>query len=263
MALSRFWLFIIVVSILSLLFAVLTGNQYSLDTILTGNTSDDDLLRRRLVITEYTLEELQQKDSLTAAAFQLVKPSDKFQKSLKKTALFAFISVNADTVKGKIESCTYYDQTNKAFLNRKSVSMLSLDAFEHSANDFLTPGIINPNIVYCSVINQRLHLDSVMAYGNMTSDSVALRRYNIAPLAKDVEELWNRMLRDENPVICTRDTVYDLKVSGTVQLSTRNLYSDGILSTATFCGDTVMDSAAWHSYISLWLNEPVERIADE
>jgi len=69
MALSRFWLFIIVVSILSLLFAVLTGNQYSLDTILTGNTSDDDLLRRRLVITEYTLEELQQKDSLTAAAF--------------------------------------------------------------------------------------------------------------------------------------------------------------------------------------------------
>jgi len=104
MALSRFWLFIIVISILSLLFAVFTGNQYSLEHILTGNTNDDDPLRRRLVIAEYTFDELQQKDSLTALAFQSIKPSDKFQKSLKKTTLFAFIGVKADTIKGKIES---------------------------------------------------------------------------------------------------------------------------------------------------------------
>src|SRR5436853_4920439 len=104
MALSRFWLFIIVISILSLLFAVFTGNQYSLEHILTGNTNDDDPLRRRLVIAEYTFDELQQKDSLTALAFQSIKPSDKFQKSLKKTTLFAFICVKADTITGKIES---------------------------------------------------------------------------------------------------------------------------------------------------------------
>jgi spore maturation protein SpmA len=235
MALSRFWLFIIVVSILSLLFAVVTGNQYSLEHILTGNTNDDDPLRRRLVIAEYTFNELQQKDSLTALAFQSVKPSDKFQKSLKKTELFAFISVNSDTVKGRIESCSYYDLTNKGFLNRKSVTMLSREAFEHSSGDFLKPGNIgNANIVYCSVINQRVHLDSVMAYGNVTSDSIALRRYNIAPLSKDIDELWNRMLKDENPIIATQDTVYDLKASGTVQLSTRTIYSDGILSTCVY-----------------------------
>src|SRR5258706_15101120 len=118
MALSRFWLFIIVVSILSLLFAVFMGHQYSLDNILTGKNSDDDALKRRLVIAEYTVDELRQKDSLTALAFNSVKPSDKFQKSLKNTTLFAFISINTDTVKGKIESCSYYDQTNKHFLNR-------------------------------------------------------------------------------------------------------------------------------------------------
>jgi spore maturation protein SpmA len=235
MALSRFWLFIIVVSILSLLFAVFTGSQYSLEHILTGNTNDDDPLRRRLVIAEYTFDELLQKDSLIALAFQSVKPSDKFQKSLKKTSLFAFIDVNSDTVKGRIESCTYYDLTNKSFLNRKSVSMLSRDAFEHSTGDFLKPeSISNTNVLYCSAVNQHIHLDSVMAYGNVTSDSVALRRYNMGPLAKDVEELWNRMLKDENPIISTRDTIYDLKANGNVQLSTRGIYSDGILSTATF-----------------------------
>lgn len=235
MALSRFWLFIIVISILSLLFAVLTGNQYSLDHILTGNTGDDDPLKRRMVIVEYTFDELNQKDSLTAVAFQSVKPNDKFQKSLKKTELFAFISIVADTMKGKIESCAYYDQTNKSFLNRASVPVLSKEAFEHSSNDFLKPEVIgNANVVYCSIVNKRLHLDSVMSYGNVTNDSVVLRRYNIAPAAKDVEELWNRMLKDENPIICSRDTVYDLKSSGTVQLSTRALYSDGILSTCTY-----------------------------
>jgi len=235
MALSRFWLFIIVVSILSLLFAVLAGNQYSLDNILTGNTNDDDPLRRRLAITEYTFDELKQKDSLTAVAFNSVRPNDKFQKSLKKTALFAFITIDADTIKGKIESCRYYDQTNRNFLNRVSVSMLSREAFEHSADDFLKPGeVTNPNVLYCTLINQRIYLDSVMSYGNVMNDSVALRRYNIAPLAKDIEELWNRMLKDENAIICTRDTVYDLKSSGTVQLSTRTLYADGILSTCTF-----------------------------
>src|SRR5688572_28167598 len=159
MALSRFWLFIIVVSILSLLFAVFTGNQYSLEHILTGNTSDDDPFRRRLVITEYTFNELAQKDSLTALAFQSEKSSDKFQKSLKKTSLFAFIDVDSDTVKGRIESCTYYDLTNRGFLNRKSVTMLSREAFEHSAGDFLKPeSISKTNVLYCSVINQRIHL---------------------------------------------------------------------------------------------------------
>jgi spore maturation protein SpmA/spore maturation protein SpmB len=188
-----------------------------------------------LVIAEYTFDELLQKDSLIALAFQSVKPSDKFQKSLKKTSLFAFIDVNSDTVKGRIESCTYYDLTNKSFLNRKSVSMLSRDAFEHSTGDFLKPeSISNTNVLYCSAVNQHIHLDSVMAYGNVTSDSVALRRYNMGPLAKDVEELWNRMLKDENPIISTRDTIYDLKANGNVQLSTRGIYSDGILSTATF-----------------------------
>ncbi len=235
MALSRFWLFIIVVSILSLFFAVFTGSQHSLDNVLTGNTSDDDVLKRRLVIAEYTLDELRQKDSLTAVAFNSVKPNDKFQKSLKKTTLFAFISIHSDTVKGKIESCSYYDQTNKSFLNRVSVPVLSKEAFEYSSGDFLKPeNINNANAVYGTVINQRVHLDSVMTYGNMMNDSVALRRYNIAPLAKDVEELWNRMLKDENPVICTNDTVYDLKSSGTIQVSTRPLYSDGILSTCIY-----------------------------
>ena len=233
MALSRFWLFIIVVSILSLLFAVFTGNQYSLDNILTGNSSDDDPLKRRLVIAEYTATELMQKDSLTAAAFNSVKPNDRFQKSLKKTTLFAFINIDSDTVKGRIESCSYYDLTNKNFLNRASVPMLSKEAFKHSFNNFLKPAT-SPNVVYCSLVNQRLYLDSVMAYGNVTRDSIALRRYNLTPLAKDVEELWSRMLRDDNPIICTQDTVYDLKSSGTIQLSTRSLYSDGILSTCTY-----------------------------
>jgi spore maturation protein SpmA/spore maturation protein SpmB len=185
------------------------------------------------VIAEYTFDELQQKDSLTAAAFNSVKPNDKFQKSLKKTTLFAFITIDSDTVKGKIESCRYYDLTNRNFQGRMSVPVLSKEAFKHSADDFLKPAA-NPNVVYCTLVNQRLHLDSVMAYGNVANDSVALRRYNLPPLAKDIEELWNRMLKDENPIICTQDTVYDLKASGTVQLSTRNLYSDGILSTATF-----------------------------
>lgn len=235
MALSRFWLFIIVVSIASLLFAVFTGNQYSLEHILTGNTSDEDPLRRRLVIAEYTFGELEQKDSLTALAFQSVKPNDQFRKSLKKTALFAFISFNTDTLKGKIESSGYYDQLNKNFLNRVSAPVLSKEAFAHSTGDFLKPEVINnTNVVYGTMQNHGIHLDSVMAYGSVTNDSVVLRRYNISPMAKDVEELWSRMLKDENAVICIRDTVYDLKSSGTVQLSTHTLYSDGILSTCTY-----------------------------
>lgn len=235
MALSRFWLFIIVVSILSLLFAVFTGNQYSLDNILTGSTSDDDALKRRLIITEYTAAELKQKDSLTSLAFQSVKPNDKFQKSLKKTALFGFISVDADTIKGKIESCSYYDQTNRSFLSRVSVPVLSKEAFKHSTDDFLKPDVIgHANVLYCTVINQRIYLDSVMSYSRVINDSIALRRYNISPLAKDIDELWIRMLRDENPIICAHDTVYDLKSSGTIQLSTRTLYADGILTTCTY-----------------------------
>jgi spore maturation protein SpmA/spore maturation protein SpmB len=237
MALSRFWTIIIVVSIISLLYGVFSGNQYTLDNVLTGSPSDDDLLKRRLIIKEMTQDDLQLSDPATFEVFNNIKPTDRFQKSLKKISLAAFVETPGDSLKGYLYRWNYYDQTNKALIKAEKKEFVSSDDFKRNQAAFLQKENFT-NVVYCSSDSNKFRLDSVYAYGNVTTDVVALTRYNMPPAAKSVEELLSRILRDDNPVICTKDTVFDLKSNGNIQLSTRKLYADGLLTT---CTNTVKD----------------------
>jgi spore maturation protein SpmA/spore maturation protein SpmB len=231
MALSRFWTTIIVVSIVCLLYSVLSGNQFSLDHILTGNTSDDDPLKRKLVLSEMTKEALEQSDKKTFEAFSQAKPNDKFQKSLKKTHSAVFIHTPQDSVFGSMVTFSYIDLVNKSFPAKENATVGESE-FNQRERTFRNAKIPS-NIVYCTVTDKKFHLDSVFSYGNTTSDSVLLRRYNMEPAPATAEDMLLRIIKDDNPVICTRDTVFDMKSNGNIIQSTRKLYADGILATCT------------------------------
>lgn len=232
MALSRFWTTIIIVSIICLLYSILSGNQFSLDHILTGNTSDDDPLKRKLVLSEMTRDALEQADKKTFEAFNQVKPNDKFQKSLKKTRLAAFIRTSEDSLYGAILTASYIDLTNKGFPGKETAGITDAGEFNRLEKEFRNAKIPS-NIVYCTVTDRKFHLDSVFSYGNTTSDRILLRRYNMEPAPASAEEMLLRIIKDDNPVICTRDTVFDMKSNGNIIQSTRRLYADGILTTCT------------------------------
>lgn len=235
MALSRFWSGIIIISLISILFAVISGKQYTLENILTGNTADDDPLKRRLVITEISGALLRQQDPKTFAIFDAVKPNDKFQKSVKKTTLAVFTASAADSVKGKIFYTNYIDLGNKTYPGQQNLQftqtgnfLATSDSLRNAVNDQLA------NLVYCSTDAKGIRVDSIYAYGNIMKDSILLRRYNLLPRPVQPEDMLARLLKDDNPLICRRDTVYDWKSSGSIQVSARNLYADGILSTCSY-----------------------------
>jgi|GEM_PF-27498 len=234
MALSRFWTFIIVASIVSLLFSVLTGNQFSLDHILTGNTRDDDRLKRRLVIEEMTQEHLQQRDPGTFEKFNQIKPNAAFQKSLKKTRLHAFVSSATDSVKGQAYSWDYIDQTNGVYLNPQVSTFTNEAAFGNAIIQFRSGQVEHACAIFCTLTAGGLRLDSVSSYGNSTTDASLLRRYNLVPLPVKMEDMLKRMLNDDNPVICMNDTVFDMKTSGNIIVSTKPIYTNGILQTCSW-----------------------------
>ncbi|OWY24119.1 spore maturation protein [Sphingobacteriales bacterium UPWRP_1] len=235
MALSRFWSGIIIISLISILFAVISGRQYTLENILTGNTADDDPLKRRLVITEFTPAVLRQTDPETFAVFDAVKPNDKFQKSVKKTTLAVFTTSEADSVKGKIFFTNYIEPGNKGFPSQQNLQFVETANFMAAADSLRkTINTQTANYVYCSTDAKGIRVDSIYAYGNMISDSILLRRYNLLPRPAQPEDMLMRLLKDDNPLICRRDTVYDWKSNGSIQVSARNLYADGILSTCSY-----------------------------
>ncbi len=235
MALSRFWTFIIVASIISLLYSVFSGQQFTLDTILTGNTRDDDKLKRRMVIAEFSPEELKRNDAATYQTFNETAPGDNFQKSLKKTKLFAFVESAADSIKGQIYFWNYIDQTNKGYITGYNKVFTNLKSFNESKTALVNaPENSSANFIFCASANSVIHLDSVTSNSNTINDSVLLRRYNMAPLPGKVEGILSRMLRDENALICTRDTVFDMKASGNIQVSTQPIRTNGILQTCSW-----------------------------
>lgn len=235
MALSRFWSGIIVISLLCLLYSVFSGQLYSLESILTGNTADDDPMKRRLVISELTATDLQKTDSATFATFKVVKPNDKFQKSVKKTNLFVFAHSKPDSIKGQFFSYGYIDLTNKKLLGSENKAYNNYSYFT-KAQDSLQQATepYKSNFVFCHFEKAEVLVDSILSYGNMLNDSVLLRRYNILPRPTQIDDMLLRILKDDNTLICKNDTVYDLKGSGTIQVSTRTLYADGIISTCIY-----------------------------
>lgn len=235
MALSRFWTIIIIGSIVSLIFSVFTGQQFTLENILTGNTSDSDKLKRRLVINEFTPGELSKSDSITFSQFNAVKPNELFQKSLKKAKLVAFISSENDSVKGQIYSWNYIDQTSKTALGKEVENFTDAASFNAGRSIIINSDQKQfSSCIYGTLSNGTITLDSVSSYNYAISDKNVFRRYNMYPLPATVEDLLNRMLKDDNPVICTMDTVFDMKTNGNIQVSVKPLYADGILKTCSW-----------------------------
>lgn len=234
MVLSRFWTTIILVSIISLIYAVFFGNRYSLDSVITGDSSDDT--KNRYVISEMSESELMKQDPETYQFFQNIKPDDKFQKSARKTNLISIIDLQNDSsAKGQIMVCDYMDVTNKNFHVKSLARYSSEKEFSAAKIKLLDSLDMNrSNIIYSRMEKGDIKLQSINSYNFITSDSNLLRRYNTNPLPHKIEDLWSRLIRDKNSLICSKDTLLEWRSTGIIQVSNRQIYADGILPTCTW-----------------------------
>lgn len=213
MQLSRFWVSLLLISLISLLWAGISGRLYAPDFILNGKSKD------RLTVAAYQEVQLRKQWPEVAQAFDRQKPDAKFQKSLRLTNLHGIWRIGADSL----------IHTQTRFLEGKALFPESTDTlFQGKTSHFTYIEVPGSSWVWASNTSSGWKLDSAGPAFRLTREAQALQRYHILPLPTSPELLISRMLSDEQPLIAINDTLLERKADGSILLSVETVPADGL-----------------------------------
>ncbi len=201
------------ISLISLCWAGWSGKLYSPDYILNGKSKD------RLPAAEFSPSAFATQWPMVAQAFDQQKPDAKFQKALRLTSLHAVWRMGAD--------CLVYTHTR--LLEGKSPFPGSTDTlYRGKAGLFKAEVKPGTSWIWARETAQGWQPDSAGPAFRLTREAQALQRYYTLPLPNSPDALLSRMLNDEQPLIATKDTLFERKADGSVIMSTETVPADGL-----------------------------------